>query len=54
LSREREVASGLPNIIDDVLRQQVRNGLPRTGNVAAENIVEGVVLTDDDNYVLDW
>src|SRR5438132_12050508 len=54
LPRERELPTGFSVIIDDVLRQQVQHGLPGTGDVAAEDIVEGVVLTDDDDDVFDW
>jgi hypothetical protein len=54
LLRLREVRTGRAVLVDDALRQQVRDGLALTlGLVDTEGVIETAVFTDQDNHVLD-
>src|SRR5262249_23701956 len=48
-----EIAAGLALRVDDVLRQKVHCGLPRTRGVGTKDSIEGMVLADDDNDMFD-
>ena len=53
LTAQREVGAGRAVVIDDAFGEQVVDGLACDGFVGGEDVIEGAVLADDDDHVLD-
>ena len=53
LRRRREIRAGRAVLLDNSLRQQVRDSLAGARLIEAEDVIEGAVLADDDDHVPD-
>src|SRR5579864_5147326 len=53
LARQEKVGPGSSVWLDDALGKQIRNALAMTRLVGCKYVVEGAVLSDDDDHVLD-